>query len=156
MCAALTHQHLLIWRTQSSLNYREIRAGLRCLWESGPESSYYIHQRRQWVAPVATQPRGRGQLPIFWICSGEFFKAKNKSYRELTRFKLNVVLNFFFISSPKKPFPLKALYVKCVLDLTTWLHTLAKDVSRSPWVCVWRFFIVPASALQPAVCAVTH
>lgn len=54
--------HLLIWRTQSSLNYREIRAGLRCLWESQPESSYYIHQKRQWAAPVASQPRGKRQF----------------------------------------------------------------------------------------------
>lgn len=69
LAAALTHQRSLIWRTQSSLNYREIRAGLGRRWESGLGSSYYIQQRRQWLAPVAAQPRARGHVTISWTGS---------------------------------------------------------------------------------------
>lgn len=69
LAAALTHQRSLIWRTQSSLNYREIRAGLGRRWESGLESGYYIQQRRQWLAPVAAQPRARGHVTISWTGS---------------------------------------------------------------------------------------
>lgn len=54
----------------------------------------------------------------------------------------------------KGQFPFKAPYVKCVLNFMALLHTLAKDVSKSTWMCVWprRFFIVPVSTYnQPCV-----
>lgn len=54
--------HWLIWRTQSSLNFREIRAGLQRLWESQSESGDSIHHSRHRATPVATQLPTRGQF----------------------------------------------------------------------------------------------
>ena len=90
---------------------------------------------------------------------------KNKKTKNKTRIKENLYdqilrcLNLFtHFSSPKEPFHFKVPYVKCVFSFITWLHTLAKDVSETTWTCVRprRFFIVPASTLQPAACAVIH
>ena len=129
-CSQLSHTskgfHLLIWRTQSSLNYREIRAGLHCLWESQTESSYHIHQRRHWAAPVAPEPHERRQ-------SRPTFKR-----RKLRCIIYTVILHVltFHISSPVEQFHLNASYVKHVFNFTTLLHTLAKDVSKSMSVCM--------------------
>lgn len=92
----------------------------------------------------------------FRLYSG-YFKRTIRKLRRIYKMKFYDVLTFC-ISSPKEQLHFKAPYVKCVLNFITLLHTLAKDVSKSTWMCVWprRFFIVPASTLQPAVCAVIH